>query len=221
MTKARLIASHMPEGPEGDPTWAISECAYRKQNSLTVLPAGQPFAPEPVTARPRILGARTARVAGSAGVADNRPDLHRHGSVLLDFAWLPGEAVPPRRARVAQFWAGSGYGAMFWPRTGHEVVVVFEDGDPDRPLVVGSLYNGVNPPPEAASGVPYGWVSGIISSPLIQGDVKSGMANYIKIYDDKNCQVATHSVTSTVNYSSANQYTLHGGGGLTITGRIL
>ena len=222
VTKARLIASHMPEGPEGDPTWvATSECAYRKQNSLTVLPAGQPFAPEPVTARPRILGPRTARVAGSAGVADNRPDLHRHGSVLLDFAWLPGESVPPRRARVAQFWAGAGYGAMFWPRTGHEVVVVFEDGDPDRPLVVGSLYNGVNPPPEADFGVPYGWVSGIISSPLIQGDVKSGMANYIKIYDDRNCQVATHSVTTTVNYSSANQYTLHGGGGLTITGSIL
>ena len=47
------------------------------------------------------------------------------------------------------------------------------------------------------------------------------MANYIKIYDDRNCQVATHSVTTTVNYSSANQYTLHGGGGLTITGSIL
>jgi uncharacterized protein involved in type VI secretion and phage assembly len=215
VTQARLIASHFPEGG----SWRDQNWDYRKQVQLTVLPAGQPFAPQPFTSIPRIHGAHTARVVGTDGVASNRPDLHRHGSVLLDFPWLntPG----PRRARVAQFWAGAGYGAMFWPRTGHEVVVVFEDGDPDRPLVVGSLYNGVNPPPEGQEGIPDGWVSGIISSPLIQGDVTAGMANYIKIYDDKNCQLATHSVTTAVNYSSANQYTLNGGGGLTISGRLI
>lgn len=44
-------------------------------------------------------------------------------------------------------WAGNRWGAFFWPRIGHEVVVSFEDGDPDQPLVVGSVYNAANMPP--------------------------------------------------------------------------
>jgi hypothetical protein len=47
---------------------------------------------------------------------------------------------------VAQAWAGKGWGAFFWPRIGHEVVVVFEEGDPDQPLIVGSVYNAENMP---------------------------------------------------------------------------
>ena len=48
--------------------------------------------------------------------------------------------------RVAQVWAGKGWGAFFWPRIGHEVVVVFEEGDPDQPLIIGSVYNAENMP---------------------------------------------------------------------------
>jgi type VI secretion system secreted protein VgrG len=49
--------------------------------------------------------------------------------------------------RVAQVWAGKQWGGFFWPRIGHEVVVTFEEGDPDQPLIVGSVYNGDNLPP--------------------------------------------------------------------------
>ncbi len=48
---------------------------------------------------------------------------------------------------MAQLWAGKNWGAFFWPRIGHEVVVAFEDGDPDQPLIVGSVYNADNMPP--------------------------------------------------------------------------
>jgi type VI secretion system secreted protein VgrG len=49
---------------------------------------------------------------------------------------------------VAQFWAGKRWGAFFWPRVKQEVVVTFLEGDPDRPLIVGSVYNAENMPPE-------------------------------------------------------------------------
>jgi hypothetical protein len=48
--------------------------------------------------------------------------------------------------RVSQVWAGNKWGAFFWPRIGHEVVVVFEEGDPDQPLIIGSVYNADNMP---------------------------------------------------------------------------
>jgi len=51
--------------------------------------------------------------------------------------------------RVAQMWAGNGYGTMFIPRIGMEVVVDFLEGDPDRPIAVGCVYNGINKPPYA------------------------------------------------------------------------
>jgi len=47
---------------------------------------------------------------------------------------------------VAQVWAGNGWGAFFWPRIGHEVVVIFEEGDPDQPVIIGSVYNAKNMP---------------------------------------------------------------------------
>ena len=46
--------------------------------------------------------------------------------------------------RVGQFWAGKERGALFTPRIGDEVMVAYEEGDPDRPIVVGSVYNGSN-----------------------------------------------------------------------------
>ena len=52
-----------------------------------------------------------------------------------------------RRVRVAQFWAGSNRGSLFVPRIGDEVLVEYEEGDPDRPIVVGSVYNGTNTVP--------------------------------------------------------------------------
>ena len=49
--------------------------------------------------------------------------------------------------RVSQGWAGKSWGAFFWPRIGHEVIVAFEEGDPDKPIIVGRVYHADNMPP--------------------------------------------------------------------------
>jgi type VI secretion system secreted protein VgrG len=65
--------------------------------------------------------------------------------VKVVFHWLP--ATPSCWIRTSQLWASAGWGNMAIPRIGDEVVVAFEDGDPDRPLIVGSVYNGASGPP--------------------------------------------------------------------------
>ena len=52
-----------------------------------------------------------------------------------------------RWIRVSQFWAGAGYGALYTPRVGHEVLVAYMHGDPDQPVIVGRVYNAQHPPP--------------------------------------------------------------------------
>ena len=106
-----------------------------------------PFRPERRTPRPRAYGAETATVVGPQGeeiYTDN------FGRVKVQFHWDREGARNERSScwmRVTQAWAGPGWGALYLPRIGHEVVVEFHDADPDRPIVTGSVYNGANPPP--------------------------------------------------------------------------
>jgi type VI secretion system secreted protein VgrG len=72
-----------------------------------------------------------------------------HGRVKVRFHWDRQAAADDARScwvRVASFWAGKGWGALHLPRPGHEVVVDFLEGNPDRPLVMGSVYNDANRP---------------------------------------------------------------------------
>ena len=87
--------------------------------------------------------------------------------------------------RVAQSWAGNGWGSCFWPRVGHEVVVAFEEGDVDRPVIVGSVYNSVNMPPYALPDNMYiaGWKS------LTQGGDPSANFHQILMSDEKGAEV--------------------------------
>src|SRR5262249_17939058 len=72
------------------------------------------------------------------------------GRIKVQFHWdLEGSYDERSSAwlRVAQAWAGTGYGAQFLPRVGHEVLVGYIDDDADRPVVLGSLHNGINQTP--------------------------------------------------------------------------
>ena len=116
--------------------------------SMDVIPAELPYRP-PVPERPIMPGPETATVVGPAG-----EEIHtdKHGRIKVQFHWdRRGQRNEQSSAwiRVAQGWAGTGWGFMFIPRIGMEVIVSFLGGDPDRPIVTGCVYNGTNTPPYA------------------------------------------------------------------------
>jgi type VI secretion system secreted protein VgrG len=135
-----LLVSVSAHGDQADPRQRY-RCGFVAQRK------GVPFRPERRTPAPVAFGAETATVVGPPG-----EEIHtdHFGRIKVKFHW-DREGRSDEHAscwmRVAQAWAGPGWGALFLPRIGHEVVVEFHDGDPDRPIVTGSVYNGANPPP--------------------------------------------------------------------------
>jgi type VI secretion system secreted protein VgrG len=120
-----------------------SDLVFQYENRFECLPWGLPYHPVRRTPKPIIAGTQTAVVVGPKSAEVH---LDRLGRVKVRFPWH-GASDVSCWLRVAQAWAGPSYGTFFWPRVGHEVVVAFEEGDPDRPLVVGSVFNASNMPP--------------------------------------------------------------------------
>jgi len=114
---------------------------------FTAIPATQFFRPARVTPKPLIQGPQSAIVVGPEG-----EEIHtdEHGRVKVHFFWnreSKGDDKSSAWVRVAQAWAGKKWGAFYLPRIGHEVLVEFMEGDPDRPIILGSVYNADNKPP--------------------------------------------------------------------------
>jgi type VI secretion system secreted protein VgrG len=116
-------------------------------NRFQAIPKEIPFRPALITPRPTIKGIQTAIVTGPPG-----EEIHtdEHGRIKVQFHWDRLGKKDDKSScwiRVSQIAAGGAWGAVFLPRVGHEVVVDFIEGDPDRPLVTGSVYHGTNVPP--------------------------------------------------------------------------
>src|SRR5712692_1694982 len=118
-------------------------------NHFTCIPFSVPFRPQRLTPKPIVQGPQTAVVVGPAG-EEIYPD--KHGRVKVQFfcdrlgkknenssCWV----------RVSQPWAGKNWGAVNIPRIGQEVIVEFLEGDPDRPIITGRVYNDEQMPPYA------------------------------------------------------------------------
>jgi len=123
----------------------VVEQAY--SNRFTCIPYKIPFLPERVTPKPVVRGPHTAVVVGAAG-EEIFPD--KFGRVKVQFFWDRQGKKDQNSScwiRVAQPWAGKNWGFIAIPRVGHEVVVDFLEGDPDQPIIVGSVYNADNMPP--------------------------------------------------------------------------
>jgi type VI secretion system secreted protein VgrG len=118
-------------------------------NNFRCIPLDLPFRPSRVTPRPRVEGPQTAVVVGPQG---QEIFTDKYGRVKVQFPWDregKNDAESSCWIRVVSSWAGKQWGFIQVPRIGQEVVVAFEDGDPDRPLITGSVYNAEMMPPYA------------------------------------------------------------------------
>jgi type VI secretion system secreted protein VgrG len=121
--------------------------AFSYDNAFSCIPLGLPFRPPRMTAKPIVAGTQTAVVVGPPG---EEIFTDKYGRVKVQFHWDRegnNDASSSCWVRVATHWAGKQWGIIHIPRIGQEVVVDFLEGDPDEPVVVGSVYNADMLPP--------------------------------------------------------------------------
>ena len=119
------------------------------QVALAAIGTAFAFRPLPMARKPVVQGPQTAMVVGKAG---EEIWTDKYGRVKVQFHWDrlgKDDEKSSCWVRVSQSWAGKGWGSMFIPRIGMEVVVEFLEGDPDRPLITGCVYNSDAMPPYA------------------------------------------------------------------------
>lgn len=122
------------------------EASY--ENDFVAIPAATQYRPPRVTPRPSVHGTQTAKVVGAGGPGNI--DVDAEGRVLLQFPWDRGDgknAGSRHRVHVASLWSGTQWGFVQHPRVGQEVLVEFLEGDPDRSIVTGRVYNISHKPP--------------------------------------------------------------------------
>ncbi len=130
--KARLLVANAYLEGHADGQWNFGG---------TALLTDYPYVPDNKTAKPRIFGMQSAIVVGQAGEEIHTDEF---GRVRVQFHWDREGQYDEHSScwlPVSQDWAGCGYGSLMLPRVGQEVLVGFYEGDPDRPVVLGRVYN--------------------------------------------------------------------------------
>ncbi|WP_230427555.1 type VI secretion system Vgr family protein [Collimonas humicola] len=207
------------------------DCIYRVE--VTALRRKIPFRPLRDTVRPRMPGPQTATVVGPKGEEIWHD---KYGRVKLQFHWDRLGQFNDQSScwvRVASPWAGAGMGGVSAPRIGQEVVVDFLDGNPDRPIITGRVYNADNMPPfgQEVSGMRSKTVRGGGFNEVTMHDTAGGeLLNMhaqkdmaVTVLNDHNSTVKNNKATTVaVNHSlnvGANQDISVGGNrGATVTG---
>jgi type VI secretion system secreted protein VgrG len=151
---------------------------------LTCIDARQSFRPLANTSRPVVKGPQTARVVGPEG---EEIWTDQYGRVKVHFYWDRHDQSNENSScwiRVSQAWAGKNWGAMQIPRIGQEVIVSFLEGDPDRPIITGRVYN-------AEQTVPYDLPANATQSGMKSRSSKGGTPanfNEIRMEDKKGAE---------------------------------
>lgn len=159
-------------------------------NHFSCIPADVLFRPARLTPKPFVQGPQTAKVVGKSADEDSADDqsaggdgeeiwVDKWGRVLVLFPWDRDKATSCW-VRVSQDWAGQGWGMINIPRVGQEVIVSFLEGDPDRPIITGRVYND-------AQTVPYKLPDyGTRSTFKTRSSTKGGEDNYNELrFEDK------------------------------------
>ncbi len=151
-TAGKFTVKRHPDPAEVGQSYAITSIEHTAtrhdgyRNRFEAIPAATVFRPPLQTPRPRIHGAQTALVVGPSG-EEIWPD--KYGRIKVLFHWDrlgKGDDTSSCWIRCAQSWTGSGWGTLFIPRIGQEVVVTFLEGDPDQPLITGTVANASQMP---------------------------------------------------------------------------
>jgi type VI secretion system secreted protein VgrG len=114
---------------------------------LQAIPGKATFRPQSSAVKPKMTGPQTAIVVGKEG---EEIWTDKYGRIKVKFHWDQSDRNNETAScwiRVAQSWAGKSWGTLYIPRIGQEVIIDFIDGDPDKPIVIGCVYNGSNTPP--------------------------------------------------------------------------
>lgn len=189
------VRTLIQRGP--DPENPTQRICFFVTNSFTALPNDTPFVPRPKTPKPRINSVQTALVVGPSGKEIYSDE---EGRVFVQFLWDREGAKDGKNScpvRCMQGWAGPGFGLAFVPRVGMIVVVSFENGDPDRPLIVGCVYNGKNAMPEAVTKEPR-----ICMLKTKTSEKDGDKANIMSFDDTKDAEKITFNATKDYELSS-------------------
>jgi type VI secretion system secreted protein VgrG len=171
-------------------------------NSFEAISSSTVFRPPLVTPRPIIHGSQTATVVGKAG---EEIWTDQYGRIVVQFHWDQLGKSDEKSScwiRVSQGWAGKQWGSIFLPRIGQEVVVSFLEGNPDRPLVTGCVYN-------ATETVPYALPDEQTKSTIKTNSSKGGGGfNELRFEDKKGSEEIFIQAQKDMNVSVLNDQTI-------------
>jgi len=146
----KYLLTSVSLGADQVPPYRATNAGRSKEfsNDFSAVSSDIVYKPALTISKPKIYGPQTALVVGPSGEEIYLDD---QGRIKVQFFWdklnSRGATTDTTWVRVAQSWAGNGWGTYHWPRVNDEVVVQFLNGDPDNPIVTGSVYNGLNTPP--------------------------------------------------------------------------
>jgi type VI secretion system secreted protein VgrG len=179
------LAKHYRDDVNAD--YAVARVSHNADadgytNTFEAFPADLVYRPTRTTRKPIIPGTQTAIVVGKSG---EEIWTDKYGRVKVQFHWDQlgkNDENSSCWIRVAHGWAGKAWGQIFLPRIGQEVVVSFLEGDPDRPLITGSVYNAEQTVPYA---LPADQTKSTIKSNVSKG---GGGFNELRFEDKKDSE---------------------------------
>jgi type VI secretion system secreted protein VgrG len=161
--------------------YTVGEGEYEYLNAFDAIPSGVPYRPPLVTPRALVRGSQTAVVVGPAG---EEIYVDKYARVKVQFHWDRQGKKDSNSScwvRVSSAWAGKNWGMINIPRIGQEVIVDFLEGDPDRPIITGRVYNADQMPP-------YDLPGNMTQAGVLTRSSKGGSAanaNWIRFEDKK------------------------------------